>query len=302
VGIALLATACATVDPEPFEKFHVTTDRVRSSTDALLLLDYEWSRRGFVDQLTRQSPEDLRALFLRFDEADPFTAELPDPPLFLAVNRARDHLAELSSAFSEYGQLLAGLAGSDLTDPESFDDLARKLNARLRDIARGLGKSRSGNAAEFTLFSGAASEAFRTYIQRRRLGDLRAAIESTQPLLEGWARIGAEALDSVRDDIRTEYESRKVDLSRRYAEARRKKPKDQRRLIEEVIDLDATVVDAFSSLRALRAAFASMPAAHRQLGESIGNPGSDLPQMQVFYDHGLHVRALRQRLTGKKDP
>jgi hypothetical protein len=296
--LAGLLAACASIDPEPFEHFRNAAMQVERGTEALLLLDYQWSRRGFAEALLEGSPEDLSSLFLRFDEEEPFSARLRDPPVFLAVHAARDLLGDLASTFSDYAGLLARLAGAEGIAPGTFDDLERELNARLRNAVEALGAGAPpATEAGVALFSSSASEAFRTYIVRRRANDLREAIEQTQPLLELWASVASDAVENVRDDIKTEYDARKLRISRRYAEGRGgKNRREQERLIGEMIDLDATVVESFSALRTLRDAFRTMPGAHRQLADSIGDGEVPRDELWEFHEHGERLRQLGRRL------
>jgi Tfp pilus assembly protein PilE len=268
----LLTFACASIDPGPFEDFRHATHQVRAGTDTILLLDYEWSRRGFVETILRGAPEELSTLFLTFDENDPFEVRL---------------------------ELLARLAGSEVIRPKTFDTLERDLNASLREATKSLEKeSRAGTEAAVGLFSTAASKAFRTYIEKRRAKDLRAAMEHTQPAVEDWATVAVDAVDNVRDDLKSEYDARKAHISQHYAEAHRgKKSRDQRRLIEEMVDLDATVVDTFALLRTLRRAFLSLPGAHRQLAESTRNAQVSLDAVRKLSEQGQHLRVLEQRLS-----
>jgi hypothetical protein len=295
----LLTLACTSVDPGPFEDFRQAVDQARLGTDTILLLDYEWSRRGFVETILRGVPEELSALFLTFDGDDPFHVRLQDPPAFLAVHEARDLLANLASTFAAYAELLARLAGSEVIRPKTLDSLERDLNAGLRKAARALEEEPpAGAEAAAGLFSAAASRAFRTYINRRRAQDLRAAMESTQPSVEHWARVAADAVQNVRDDIKSEYDTRKAYISRRYAEMRRgKNAREQRRLVEEMIDLDEGVIDIFATLRALRGAFLSMPGAHGQLAESTQSRNVSLDALRAFDEHGQQLRVLQQRLS-----
>jgi hypothetical protein len=296
---ALLTVACASVDPEPFEEFRRASDRVHVGTDTILLLDYEWSRRGFVETVLGSAPEELGTLFLTFDADDPFGVRLQDPPAFLAVLEARDRLANLASTFSGYAELLARLAGSEVIRPKTFDTLERDLNARLRKATQALEEEPpAGLEAASGLLSAAASQAFRAYIEGRRAEDLRSAMESTQPAVEHWAGVAADAVQNVRDDIKSEYDARKVYISKRYAETRRgKNSREQRRLIEEMIELDATVLNSFATLRALRDTFLTLPGAHRQLAESTRNPDASLNAVRDFDAHGQHLWVLQRRLS-----
>jgi hypothetical protein len=295
----LLTAACSSLDPQPFEAFRQATQQLQAGTNTVLLLDYEWSRRGFVDSVVGGAPEELSTLFLTFDDDDPFEVRLTDPPAFLAINQARQLLSGLASTFSGYAQVLARLAGSEVIRPKTFESMERDLDARLRKATKALEEEPSAGAEGAAgLFSAAASKAFRAYIERRRAEDLRAAMQSTQPVLEHWARLAADAVQNVRGDIKTEYDSRKVHISKRYAETRRgTNAREQRRLIEEMVDLDATVVDAFATLRALRDAFLTMPGAHRQLADSTRDPSASLDEVREFQEHGQHLRILEQRLS-----
>ena len=134
----LITAACVSVDPEPFEDFREATDQVRAGTNAILLLDYEWSRRGFVETVLGSAPEELGTLFLTFDEDAPFDVQLHDPPVFLVVNQARHLLTNLASTFAGYAQLLARLAGPEVIRPKTLDTLERDLDARLREATKAL--------------------------------------------------------------------------------------------------------------------------------------------------------------------
>ncbi len=298
-GAATLLFGCATIDPAPFERFRVTTERIRTGVDALLLLDYEWSKRGFVDRLERESPESLGILFLEFDPVDPFRARLEEPPLFFGIRTDRDRLSRVAVAFVRYANLLARLTGNRPPDGAAFDELARDLNSALQRAEATLGTHDPEQArGRRALLSTGASEAIRSYFDRNRARELRRTITEADPLVVRLAEAAAEATQNVRDDLRTEYDARKVVLSRHYAEARKgRSRREPRARIEELIELDLTLLDTLSTLEALRETFRTLPEAHAELGEQIDEPDAPRDRLREFYERGRHLRDLYLELT-----
>ncbi len=190
VSLVLLAAAgCASMDSAPFEAFEVAAGRVAKGSEAAFRLDEKWSSEGFVDRFVSRSGS-YRDLLLSLD--DPAAAPEPQSGL-LAFRDAARAMAALNRGFLDYASLLARLAGSHILTQREADRLEADLNARVSGLGSRFAtlgvevppELRSGTA----VFTIAAVEGFRFFLDSRRRSVLRAAVAGNQALVEGWCSV-----------------------------------------------------------------------------------------------------------------
>ncbi len=297
--VVLAAAGCASVDPGPFEAFEVAAGRVAKGSDAAFRLDEKWSSEGFVDRFVSRSGS-YRDLLLGLD--DPAAAPEPQSGL-LAFRDAARAMAALNRGFLDYASLLARLAGSHILTQREADRVEADLTARVSGLASRFAtlgvevppELRSGTA----VFTIAAVEGFRFFLDSRRRSVLRAAVAGNQALVEGWCSVAREALIRVGDDLRFEYRERARGLAEGYVAA--KTDAARRRLVGEILSRNEALLDALATLRALDASYTSMPAAHANLAGSLGRRGVSLADLERFTDRARELRILLERLKRESE-
>jgi hypothetical protein len=301
VWLVMLAVAgCASVDPAPFEAFEAASGRVAKGSEAAFRLDEKWSKEGFVERFVSGGGS-YRDLLLILD--DPATAPDSQSGLFAFRDAARA-MGALNRGFHDYATLLARLAGTDVLTQREADRLEADLNARVSGLAtrfttlgvRVPRELRSGSA----LFTVAAVEGFRLFLDSRRRSALRAALIDNQALVEGWCSVAREALDRVGDELRFEYRERSRGQAEGYAAA--KTDAARRRRVGEILSRNEALLDALATLRALGASYASMPAAHANLEESLSRRDVSLADLERFTDRARELRILHERLHRELEP
>jgi hypothetical protein len=292
--VLLAAAACTTLDPAPFEAFEEAAGRVAQGSDAAFRLDEKWSREGYVDRFVSRGGS-YRDLLLNLD--DP-AAEPASQGGMLALRDAARAMAALNGGFLDYATLLARLADTGvLTQPEA-DRLEADLNARVSGLSTRFGalgveippELRSGTA----VFTVAAVEGFRLFLDSRRRRALREALAGNQALVEGWCGVAREALVRVGEELHFEYRERARVLSKGYGAA--KTDAARRRLVGQMLSRNEALLDALATLRALDASYASMPAAHASLAGSLERRGATLADLERFSDRARELRILYERL------
>jgi hypothetical protein len=301
VLLVMLAVAgCASVDPAPFEAFEAASGRVAEGSEAAFRLDEKWSREGFVERFVSGGGS-YRDLLLVLDDPAAAPDSLSGLVAFRDAARAMD---ALNRGFHDYAILLARLAGSDVLTQREAERLEADLNARVSGLATRFAELgvevplelRSGSA----LFTVAAVEGLRLFLDSRRRSALRAALADNQALVEGWCGVAREALVRVGDDLRFEYRERTRGLAEGYAAA--KTDTARRRLVGEILSRNEALLDALATLRALAASYASMPAAHANLEESLTRRGVSGADLERFTDRARELRILHERLRREPQP
>ena len=295
----IAAAGCASVDPAPFEAFEVAAERVAEGSEAAFRLDEKWSSEGFVDRFVSRNGS-YRDLLLILD--DPAAAPVSQTGL-LAFRDAARAMSALNRGFLDYASLLARLAGSRVLTQREADRLEADLNARVSGLASRFATlgvevppELRTSAAVFTI---AAVEGLRLFLDSRRRSALRAAVAGNQVLVEGWCSVAREALVRVGDDLRFEYRERTRGLADGYVVA--KSDAARRRLVGEILSRNGALLDVLAALRALDASYTSMPAAHANLAGTLGRRGVSLADLERFAGRAGELRMLLERLQRESE-
>jgi hypothetical protein len=169
---------CVSVNKEPFLKYRTAVEEARDGMDAAMSVGCEWTRSEFIEDFSSDPDSKFSDLTIETERGCDYS--MPFEPIYLEVKKARFALAELNKAFFTYADLLARLAGDDLLNADIFDQIARDLNENARKALKALGVS--AKPKRMALFSAAASEAARLYIEKRRRTYLYQAIMENQKM------------------------------------------------------------------------------------------------------------------------
>jgi hypothetical protein len=133
------------------------------------------------------------------------------------------------------------------------------------------------------LFSAAAAEAARLYIEHKRQEDLVKVIQLNQPAIDSfsqWCQAGVEHLEI---DFYTAYSNQINALSTQLGglgKANAKNVAARRTLIQQMVQLDGYFLDSESILSAIDNSYKAVPKAHKNLETAIQSPTTALGGIQ----------------------
>jgi hypothetical protein len=259
----VVTTGCATIDSKPFEDYRDAFAAVRSSSDEVLSVDYEWTYRTYVEKLAAGEDVSPVDLILEFPLGD-YEWELPADGLLAKVQQTQNGLSELNGAFADYTVLLAQLAGGAVSDSTRFDELAVTLNQRARSAAGALELDNVGD--ELALFSSAGMALAREYLGRQRKSALRKIISENQNGVDFFAREASDAVKIVARDLKAEYQNHAGRLTGAWSEA---SEAGRKRLANELLKLNADTIAYLGALEILDSSYAVLARKHAELGQSL---------------------------------
>jgi len=200
----------------------------------------------------------------------------------------------------DYAGALQQLASPGLVSEATFDQLAKDLDTNSTKMISDLkatANAPSGN--EIGLFSAAAAEAARLYIEHKRQEDLVKVIQLNQPPIDSfsqWCQAGVEHLET---DFYTAYSNQMNALSTQLGglgKANAKNVAERRALIQQMVQLDGYFLDSENTLSALDNSYKALPKAHKNLETAIQSPTTALGEIQVLYDEARRVQTLSKQL------
>lgn len=300
--VLLLSTGCAPVNPIPFQDYDLSTRRLQEGMEVVFLIDRQMTTEGFVTKLVEDNGKDITNLSIRFP-TDPDSFDLDyggsQQPLFIKIAEMGRQMERLNNAFSDYATLLVMLAGSEIVDQEIFDNLAKDLNGNIHDTANQLEKLDVTLPDNFNkgvgIFSTAAVEGFRAYIENKRRDTLKSAVEINQDLIDQWSEVARNALKNIRDDLQHEYQrSRKVFSKTLITNT---DPDTKRQAAQNLIQLNASIFGIMGVLQGLNLAYSKMPEAHKNLSESLSEDAFSLPALKSYYEQARRIQSLYKSIS-----
>lgn len=289
LSLGLLA-GCATVNQKPFAKYSSAVLEAQSGIDAAMSVNYNWTRSGFIEGFSSNTNSKFSQIMIQPDE-EGYGWKLAANPLYLQIKETRSGLAELNEAFANYADLLAKLAGDDLVSTDTFDQLAENLNENTRDAAKAL--SFEAPSQGFSLFSTAASEAARLYIENRRLKYLKEAIEENQANVDEYSEQCVSLLHTIRGSIKTYYVERVEPVKHAWNGSTGEK---RQKNTEVMLNLNEQYADTMRVLQELETTYSELPKAHADLAKAIEKPKFNLNGIQKLYASGKRLQKLYSQL------
>lgn len=288
LGIVLLA-GCSTINQKPFVKYKNAVDEAQAGIDEAMSLNYSWTRSGFIEGFSANPDSKFSQLMIQPGEG--YSWKLSSPPLYLTVKEVRSSLGELNGAFADYAALLSKLAGDELVSTDTFDQMAKDLNENAQDAAKSLSLDLPSQG--FALFSTAASEAARLYIENRRQKHLIKAIEDNQPNVDAYCTLCISLVQTIRGNIKAYYVDRTEPIKQSWNASSGEK---RQKSTEAMLNLNEQYAEAMRVLKELEAAYEAMPQAHAELTKAIEKPKLNLEGIQELYASGKRLQKLYSEL------
>lgn len=284
---AVFASGCASVNPEPFKKYKISLREAQTGSDAAMSVNYGWSRSGFVEGFSNRPGAEFSKLLIQPGKEYLWT--WPEAPIYLQIKQARAALFQLNDAFCNYAGLLAKLAGDELISKEDFESMAKDLNANAISALKSLQLS-----APIALFSIAATEAARLYIENKRQSYLQNAIHENQANIQDYADKCVSIVHTIRGNIKSYYVDRSTPYRSAWAPAN---PSERQKLTESMLALNEQFIDSLRVLQELEKTYSELPGAHADLAKSIDSEKFDLHGIQSLYSSAQRLQRLYKELV-----
>jgi hypothetical protein len=280
---------CTSVNPVPFAKYRSAVQEAQSGIDNAMSVNYAWTRSGYIESFSNDPNSRFTQLMIQPGQG--YDWSMPKPPLYLTVKKVRSSMAELNQAFANYADLLAKLASDDLTSTVTFDQMAKDINQNATDAANALGLSASQDG--IALFSTAASEAARLYIEKHRRHYLQNAIESNQSNVAEYSAQCVSLIHIIRGNVKAYYAERTEPIRKAWNETAGAK---RQKSTEAMLDLNEQYVDIMRVLQELEETYKALPVAHADLAKGITKSKFDAAGIQKLYSSAKRLQQLFNEL------
>jgi hypothetical protein len=289
----LLSATCSTVDTQPFQKFAAAAQRVNSGSAAAFAAGAQWGQAAYEANLAANPSTDITTLILQRSRGGWSMSN--STPAFMTVRQAQIALAATNSLLVDYANALVQLASGDLVSTDTFDDMAKQLNASTSSVVSDLANaSKAQSVAVAGLFSTAAAESARLYIEHERQDDLRGAIEKNQDSIQELSDLCVEALRHLSLDLGASYDAQVSALSTDWVKLPRDSIEARQALIHRLLSLDNQFLSAQDAIKTLQSAYKDLPKAHADLVNAVEQPDADRSTLRDFYAQAQQLMILDQ--------
>lgn len=301
IALMVVCVACvpATINTKPFDQFSSAAQQLDLGADQAFANGATFSEAGFVDQVAADPNYRMSDLLVQQSGSGFTTAGLD--PTFMQIRKASAALSSANKLFLDYAGALQQLASPGLVSQSTFDQMAKDLDTNTTKIIGDLKATGAvaPTANEVGLFSAAAAEAARLYIEKKRQEDLVKVIQNNQPNIESFSKWCQAGVQHLATDFFTAYSNQINALSTelgRLGKASSKNVAQRRALIQQMVELDAYFLDSERTLSALYNAYAAIPKAHENLATAIQSPTTAVGEIQVLYDEARQIQTLSKQL------
>lgn len=291
LGVAVLGSGCASVDPGPFTQFASSLQPLRAGSDSQAGAAATASRQELVAKVAggEVSPADLQ---LEFDSADPFASSYgfaENEPNYVKLIRFRQGLAALNDVMIDYAQSLAVLSGGGqdgdlLPTSAQFDQMAQDLNANAGTAASALGVKLGSDQRAF--LSTAAVQLFKGYIENKRRRDLARAIAEVQPRVDEFSKAAQQAVHFLASMVQTNYDKAILPLA--IATPPNGTP---------ILALNDTTQTTLATLEALSSSYGALGGAHHDLKEAASKKPGNLAGLIALTNEAIRLQGFVNQLA-----
>ncbi len=287
---------CASVNPAPFTKYRTAVHEAQTGIDAVMSTGYDWTRSGFVEGFASNPSSKFSELMIQPGAGYDWSLTTTNPPVYISVKQVRSGLAQLNGAFANYADLLVQLSGGELVDTAKFDQLAKDLNQNSTDALKALKQTVPSEG--LALFSAAASEAARLYIEHKRQVYLLKTIEGNQANVTKYSDLCVSLVQTLRGAIKSYYGKRIEPIRLAWeANAGEKRLKNT----EAMLNMNEQFADAMHVLQELETAYKTLPAAHSDLAKGVEHPKFDVAGIQKLYSSAKRLQQLYSELKKSEE-
>ncbi|MDD5699164.1 MAG: hypothetical protein PHH77_11155 [Victivallaceae bacterium] len=288
-GLALILIGCSSLDPQPFKQFAVSAKSAQFGFNAVMRLNYDWSRNGYAAAFVTDKKAKLSQIIVRPEQGYAWKwGNQAGLPHYFSVRETGVALAGLNDAFSKYAALLAGLADASPVNQKTFVQMAENLNQNASEALETLDIPAASK--KFTIVSAAAIDAARWYIENRRKSYLVKAIRNNQRNVEKYSNLGNSLLAAIRNGIKAGYGKQMEVLKGRW-----QKNQDIE-IVKQILELNEKYVKAMQTLQELEKAYTALPRANAELAVAVKEPELAKKSIKQLYTAALRIQQLYAEL------
>jgi hypothetical protein len=294
---SILILSCASkVNPDPYKKFANSAIEAQEGIDQAMSVTFDWTKAGFIEGFSSNPESKFSELLIEPGSGFEWTWVRGEPPIYVDVANARGALYNLNTAFVGYANLLAKLAGNEIISVDTFDQMAKDMNSNVRDGAKAL--YLNVPAEGIAIFSLAAIEAFKLYIENKRQEYLINGITDNQQNIEDLSVLVISLINTMRISIAGYYESRYEPIRVAWNSSTGEKRQKQ---TEKMLNLNQQYSDTIRTLQELEKTYAAFPKANADLAKAIENPGLSVDGIQELYSSAKRLHRLYKELKKEEE-
>ena len=260
--VLLICCSCSTIDTSKFDAFKKSVENLNTSSSSVLTSVEKISRDSGIRKLSQG--QEVKPSELRLEIKD-FDWRLDKPPVYLNFRRAKIQLAKLNSLLMEYAELVGQVAGSVITKPGTFNELAKDLNKNTQELHQTLGGD--DDSKKFGLLSSGAISAFEAFMNSKRTKLLNKAVKENQSYVESHVQLMVGLVDIMKGTVEKAYNDKFTKLNIQWVKASNKDA-----VSREIYDLNDELIADFERLELLKSSFNALPGLHKGLSKK--NDGS----------------------------
>lgn len=299
----LLAGCGSAIDPGAFHRFTESTVELREGADEVLGLQYDWALERFIEETVAGdeiSEEKVQKLLLENVPEVPFAWTAGKPPLlFFEVRRFRETVRALNDALVQYAELLAELAVAGNMGEEEFKATAEGINSGLRDATATFSEDDFNKGIAF--FSTGATALFQGYLKSKTKDKLREALAGNQKNILDLSQHLRDAMRLASQHAFAEYGPRSLELAISLTPDSGLNTDKKKDRVLELIELDELLIKRLDTLRRLDDSYRALPAANRELMESLDKGQGGLAAIYRIRDNAKRLRELYKELAEPSD-
>jgi Tfp pilus assembly protein PilE len=296
-------TSCASVDPKPFSDYATSVKAAQTQMVQAVGVSQDEAKNALVDEYGSNPSTKFSDLRIQGDGDYKWHFASTTPPLYLSIQAASLKLSDLNDVFLRYVNLLATLAGADSSSTDAFDGLASQLNSNATKLTVDL--SAGGTATGVPIFSAAASEAFRQYIDKKRKSDLSDALKKNQATVEDYSKRCITLIGILSQIVQTNYNESYRVLTDQWVIAKSASGNsgtNQRKSVaQQVLAQNEHYIAEMAILQAIRDTLAALPKAHADLAQQLTGTHGLLAGMHSLEDTGGHLADLYHQLKSSQE-
>jgi hypothetical protein len=299
VAALFLMVGCASIDPQPFEKFNaslVELDKgATSSLDVTIPMSEKRYRIDLVNEIMNEKDDLLNDLSVEEKVTDPFYVS--DSPLFLLAQRFKLGISKTNMVWLEYSKLLVQLSSKELVDENEFVELSTKLNEYALDAIQTFKDDPSNTSAENSaLFSEVAVGFAREFIKTKTKEKLTKSITENQGSIESYVSSMQVAIVSMAQISTHEYSEKQQELKRDFISlvfdnVDGKKDVKVQKAITDMVEVKRMHSSQMTSLQALHAAYGRIPEAHKALAKRLKSSDESIAAISALLEKGIQMHA-----------
>jgi hypothetical protein len=307
--VLLVLSGCATVPSvdetgkTPFQSFSESVLELHQGTDQALANIVAMSTERFMREALKTTAEG------EVDKLEELRIEIPhDPlswssvPLFMRMEQFQEGARKSTGALVNYAQFLEDIASPELLPKEKFDKLAGELNSNAFDAIFTISNKKPPDEEKVALFSTAAIEIARIYLESQRRSELIKALKANQSTIESF---GAQMRSGVKIAALTlwkEYEAKaQLYIDAMTTSSGIASESERRIAIQNLILLDRQHIQQVSRLYSIHQAFGQIPNAHNELAAVLENSQLSLSAIITLFAAGKRLGSTyEQALASNK--